>query len=158
MRNPFIDDFPDLVTLDNRNCVDGSVATALHTLEETGIKRYQDCNKKVFEDCSVSIHEPIKKNCLALFKRPQPKQIAVQGRKIKVLQNNVALFEQLYISMQNRDGDLSEFFAHEIQSFPPSLSYFGKLHLPNTKSNVLSCQTHYLIRLQSVIAWYWMVL
>ena len=28
----------------------------------------------------------------------------------------------VYISMQNRDGDLKEFFAHEIQSFPPSQS------------------------------------
>ena len=34
---------------------------------------------------------------------------------------------------------LKEFFAHEIQSFPPSLSDFGKLHLPNTKSDTLKC-------------------
>ena len=61
------------------------------------------------------------------------------GKKIKVLQNNVALFGQLYISMQSRDGDLKEFFAHEIQSFPPSLSDFGKLHLPSTKSDILKC-------------------
>ena len=37
---------------------------------------------------------------------------------------------QLHIAMQNQDGDLAEFFAHEIQSFAPSLSDFGgKLHL-----------------------------
>jgi len=41
--------------------------------------------------------------------------------------------------MQNREGDLDEFFAHEIQSFPPSLSDLGKLHLPNTKSDMLQC-------------------
>ena len=41
--------------------------------------------------------------------------------------------------MQSRDGDLKEFFAHEIQSFPPSLSDFGKLHLPSTKSELLTC-------------------
>ena len=58
------------------------------------------------------------------------------GKKIKVLQNNVALFGQLYISMQSRDGDLKELFAHEIQS---SLSDFGKLHLPSTKSDILKC-------------------
>ena len=34
---------------------------------------------------------------------------------------------------------MAEFFAHEIQSFPPSLSDFGKLHLPNTKSGLLQC-------------------
>ena len=50
-----------------------------------------------------------------------------------------ALFDQLYVSMQNRDSDLDEFFAHEIQSFPPSLSDFGKLHLPSSKSDLLKC-------------------
>ena len=39
--------------------------------------------------------------------------------------------------MQSRDGD--EFFAHELQSFPPSLSDLGKLHLPSTKSDTLKC-------------------
>ena len=41
--------------------------------------------------------------------------------------------------MQSREEDLKEFFAHEIQSFPPSLSDLGKLHLPNTKSDLLNC-------------------
>ena len=41
--------------------------------------------------------------------------------------------------MQNRDGDLTKFFAHEIQSFPPSLSDFGKLNLPSSKSDLLGC-------------------
>ena len=36
MGNPFLDDFPELVTLDNRNCIDDSVTAALHTLEDTG--------------------------------------------------------------------------------------------------------------------------
>jgi len=54
-----------------------------------------------------------------------------------VVQNNVALFGQLYISMQNRDADLDEFFAHEIHSFPASLSDFGKLHLSRMKSDLL---------------------
>ena len=56
-----------------------------------------------------------------------------------MLQNNVALFGQLNNSTQSRDGDLKEFFTHEIQSFPPSLPDFGKLHLPSTKSDILNC-------------------
>ncbi len=58
---------------------------------------------------------------------------------MKVFQNNVALLGQLYISMQSRDGDLNEFFSHETQSYPPSLSDFGKLHLPGTKSQLIPC-------------------
>ena len=56
-----------------------------------------------------------------------------------MLENNVALFGQLYISLQNRDGDINEFFAHKVQSYPPSLSDFGKLNLPGTKSQLLQC-------------------
>ena len=139
MGNPFLDDFPDLVTLDSRNCADESVISTVHTLEETGKKQYQDYVKNVLDMRIRSIHDPIKRNSLALFKQPQRKAISQQGTKIKVLQNNVALFGQLYISLQNRDCDLAEFFAHEIQSFPPSLSDFGKLHLPSTKSDLLQC-------------------
>ena len=47
---------------------------------------------------------------------------------------------QLYIvSVQNRYGDLAEFLAHEIQSFPHSLSNFGKFNLPSTESDLLTC-------------------
>ena len=136
MGNPFLNHFPDILTLDSRNCVDESVVAALHTLEETGKKQYQEFVKKILEDRTRSIHDPIKKNSLACFKKPQLKAISKQRKKIEVLQNNVEHFGQLYIAMQSRDGDLREFFAHEIQSFLPSLSDFGKLHLPNTKSEL----------------------
>ena len=91
---------------------------------------------------SQSIHDPIKRNSLELFKQTRRKTLPKHGKKIKMLQNNVTLFGQLYIAMQSRESDLDEFFAHEVQSFPPSLSDFGKLHLPGTKSDLLQCVTH----------------
>ena len=99
MGNPFLDDFPELVMLDNRNCVDKSVALSLYTLEETGKQQYQDFVAYVLGNCNTSIHNPIKRNSLALFKRPQIKATSKQGKKIKLFQNNVALFGQLYIAM-----------------------------------------------------------
>jgi len=139
MGNPFLDDFPELVTLDSRNCAGESVVATVHTLDDTGKKQCQDFVKNLLDVRSHSIHDPIKRNSLALFTKTQHTTTSKQGKKIKVLQNNVTLFGQLYISMQNRDGDLAEFFAHETQSFPPSLSDFGKLHLTNTKSELLQC-------------------
>ena len=97
MGNPFLDDFPDLVTVDSRNCADESVVAALHTLVDTGKKQYQDFVKNVIDVRSHSIHDPIKKNSLALFKNPRHKTTSKQGKKIKTLQNNVALFGQLYM-------------------------------------------------------------
>ena len=45
-----------------------------------------------------------------------------QGKKTKVLQKNVTLFGQLYISMQNRDGDLAEFLHTR---YSPVLNHRG---------------------------------
>ena len=75
----------------------------------------------------------------SLFAKHQIVQKQQNKGKHKVLKNNVALFGQLYISMQNRESDLDDFFAHESPSFPPSLSEFGKLYLPGNKSDLLQC-------------------
>ena len=90
MGNPFLDDFPELVMLDNRNCADESVKLFLCTLEETGKQQYQDFLANMLVNCTTSIHNPIKRNSLTLFKRPQIKATSKQGKKIKLLQNNVA--------------------------------------------------------------------
>lgn len=41
--------------------------------------------------------------------------------------------------MQRRDADLVEFFSHEVQPLPHSLSEFGSLRLPTVKSDLLKC-------------------
>ena len=46
----------------------------------------------------------------------------------------MALFGQLYISLQNRDGQISEFFAHEVQSYPPSCLSLESCLVPNVIS------------------------
>ena len=90
-----------------------SVTASLQNLEGKGTNQYNEYVKKVLRDHTESIHAPIKKNSFALFKRPQLKIGSKQVRKMKILQNNMALFGQLYISMQSRDDNLKEFFAHE---------------------------------------------
>ena len=54
------------------------------------------------------------------------------------LKCDVELFSRLYIGCQTRDGNLDDFFRHENQACPPSLSATGKLHL-GTKSDMLEC-------------------
>ena len=137
MGNPFLADFSDLVSLDSRDCADKSVIAALYTLEDTAKGQYSNFVKEVLEERKRSIHEPIKLNKPALFRKLSPKIKSKQGKKIKALENNVSLFGQLYISMQSREGDLEEFFSHEVQSFPPSMSGFGKLYLQGTKSELM---------------------
>jgi len=50
MGNPFLDDFPELVTLDSCNCADESVVATACTLDDTGEKQYQDCDKIVLDE------------------------------------------------------------------------------------------------------------
>jgi hypothetical protein len=111
----------------------------LRSLEGTGNTKYQDRSNMCWKIVREPAMTQIKRNKLALFKKHQPKVQTNQDKTIKVLQYNVTLFGELYMSMQNRDGDLKEFFAHEIQSFPVALSDFGKLHLPGTQSELLKC-------------------
>ena len=62
-----LDDFPELITLDSRDCMNDSVSTSLYALEETGKKQYQTFVKTVLEDHTASIHDSIKKHFLASY-------------------------------------------------------------------------------------------
>lgn len=139
MGNPFLDDFPELAKLDNRDCVDNTVAEGIRSVKEIGQMQYEDYRTTVIIEQTKSLHEPIKKNNLPLFKKPQARLSSKQGKKISALKNNVNLFAKLYIAMQSRESDLAEFFSHEVQSFPPSLSEYGSLRLPTSKSDLLGC-------------------
>ena len=100
MGNPFSDELHDLVTLDSQNCADESAA--LRTSVDTGKEQYQDFVKNVIDLSSHSIHDTIKRNCLALSKNPRHKTTSKQRKKIKTFQNNAALFGQLYCTYQCR--------------------------------------------------------
>ncbi len=139
MENPFLDDFPELVTLDSRDCADDEVAKAVMNLDTLGQTQYREYVKAVIEDRTTSIHNTIKRNKIPLYKKKPLRDKSKQTKRIAALQNNVALFAQLYIAMQSRNADLEEFFSHEVQPFPPSLSEFGNLRLPSDKSELLKC-------------------
>jgi len=48
------------------------------------------------------------------------------------------LFSRLYIASQQREVDLEEFFKHENQPYPHSLSEFGNLRF-GKKSDLITC-------------------
>lgn len=138
--NPFLDNFNELVTLDSRDCAHPSVAETVRKIEEIGEQQYARYVKDVTVDRTKSIHAKIKKNNLPLFgKLPTKSSSSKQEKQISLLKGNVSLFAQLFVSIQSRESDMKEFFSHEVESFPPSLSEFGNLRLPNAKSDLLKC-------------------
>lgn len=44
----------------------------------------------------------------------------------------MSYFNQLYTAVKSRNSDLNEFLAHEVQSYPPSLTDFGRLPMDGT--------------------------
>ena len=65
-----------------------------------------------------------------------PKQRRPLLRKVASLKSNVLLCSRMFIANQQRQGDLAEFFSHENQSYPPSLSDYGRFYI-GTKSELL---------------------
>ncbi len=111
MGNPFLDDFPELLVLDTRNCVSDAVVSTMKTIEELGSTQYEQYVKDVIKNRTVSIHNPIKKNCLSLFKRPLPKKPSKMKHQVASLKSECNLFSHLYIASGFREGNLEDFFC-----------------------------------------------
>ena len=93
--NPFLEDSPELLTLDTRNVMDESVIETVCTVESLGKEQYDKYCESVILKCERSIHETISKNNLALFKWPKPKAKSKQAKAVAVLKDDVALFFQI---------------------------------------------------------------
>ena len=138
MGNPFLEESKDLLQLDTRDIIDPAVAASIHQAEEVGQQQYEAYITDRLLERSVPISEPIKKNKLLLFSQPPPKARSKSAPQVSSLKSDVSLFSRLYISCQSRDGNLEDFFRHENQACPPSLSQHGKQRL-GTKSDLLHC-------------------
>jgi len=81
--NPFLDDFPELVTFYSRDCADISVVESVEKLDKLGKEQYQKYVKDVIKDRSSSIHNPIKKNNLPLFRKNHKKATSKQFKPVR---------------------------------------------------------------------------
>ncbi len=130
MGNPFLEDCPELLALDTRNCMNDVVVATVQNIERLGIDQYQKYVTEVLKNRDIPIQQPIKKNSLTLFKRPLPRKSAKGKEALANLKKDCYLFSHLY-------GNLGEFFCHENLEWPPSLSENGKLRLPPNKADLL---------------------
>ena len=134
--NPFEEDSPYLLVLDTKEIADPAVIETVRTAKLIGQEQFQAYSMDCLIDRTKTIDEPIKRNKLPLF-GTERKPRSPKG-KVASMRNDVALFARLYIGCQSRDGNLDEFFRHENQACPPSLSDAGKMHLCS-KSDLLVC-------------------
>ena len=101
-----------------------------------GREQYALFVRERFEEQQKTITDPLKKNKLPLFSKK--KNLTKVDHQVAALKEDRSLFGRLYIASQNCDGDLQNFFKHENQPWPPSLSQYGELR-SGTKSDLLQC-------------------
>ena len=115
--NPFPDDYPELLVLHTRDCVDDSVVATIQNFETLGKDQYKKFKEEVLDKKEKSIHDPIKRNSLTLFKTRKQKKDSAKVEQLAEHRNDVSLFGRLYIANQLRDGDSEVFFSHENQLY-----------------------------------------
>jgi hypothetical protein len=82
---------------------------------------YTEFIKERLQTQRKNITDVLHRNRLLLFKE-KPDRANSRVNKVKVLKNDMQLFSRLFVSCQTRVCNLEEFFRHENQPFPPSLS------------------------------------
>ena len=137
MGNPFKEETKDLMVLDTCNIVDEDAIRSVSTIETLGLNQFNDFLSNRLKTKEMYVFDPIKRNNFTLFTQGK-KKVSKDKSKISSLKRNCHLFSQLYIASQVRDSTLDEFFCHENQQFPPSLSDDGMLRSGN-KSDLLAC-------------------
>jgi len=139
MGNPFLEESQDLLVLDTKDIMDASVAETVRKVESLGEDQYKSFVDERLDQPTKPITDTLPKNKLPLFSRPPVKTQSKQKMQLAALKSDCNLFSRLYVSCQTRDGDLDQFFTHENQAAPPSLSDRGKLRSCTNKADLLRC-------------------
>ena len=135
--NPFEEDSNELLALDTKQIADVSVIQTVESAYKIGKDQFNLFVKERLMERKVPLDEVLSRNKLALFSTKHvPEKKGKQ--QLMSMKSDMQLFSCLYIACQTRDGNLDEFFRHENQSCPPSLSDMGKLRLGG-KSDLLAC-------------------
>lgn len=136
--NPFLETSGDQLVLDTRDIENKPVVDTLYKIEEVGFKQYNTFVTERLIDRTKPLDDTIKKNMLCLFGSPRVRKKSKAQELMSAVKSDRNLFSRLSVACQVRDGNLQEFFSHENQTCPPSLSDRGKLRL-GTKSDIVRC-------------------
>ena len=137
--NPFKETGPELITLDTGEVMDPAIADCLRKAPNIGKAMFTEFVSNRIEKASKPLSDVIPRAKLFTFNNRPPADLKKGVDKLGSAKLNAALITKLFISLQARpDADIIEFFKHENQREPPSLSDRGKLR-SGTKSDILGC-------------------
>ena len=136
--NPFLDQSKDLSTIDSQDILSQCVADSIEKIERLGTEQFNTFIEERLVKNETAISAPISRNSLLLFKSKSKAGVSKDKQKVLELKNDCSLFSRLYIASQMRESNLEEFFKHENQLYPPSISSGGKLR-EGKKSDLVDC-------------------
>lgn len=134
MGNPFEEDSVDLIVLDSHEIMDSKVSESLRSMKSLGQTQFTNFIERL--KTPSKFYEPVHKNNILLFSRKMSATESKGKQSLQTIKEDRNLFSRLFISCQNRQCDLNEFFQHENQNCPPSLAQNGQMH-QGTKSQLL---------------------
>ena len=136
--NPFLECSEELLTLDTKAIMNESAVKSILSAKQLGIQQHEAFVTDRIINSKLPITDTLTRNNLVLFHNQSDKKSSKSLFKTTTLKKDCQLFSRLYIACQSRESDLEQFFAHENQPVPPSLSCSGRLRI-GTKSDLLSC-------------------
>lgn len=85
-----------------------------------------------------SIHAPIKQSQLGIFKVKAAKKVNKDKMKLADANMDSNVFCKLFIACSARKGNVEDFFMHENNRYPPSISELRNLRQPATKDDAVN--------------------
>lgn len=141
--SPFTASSTDLLVLHNKDIVSPAVVTAMKSMQSIGQSQYQDFVTERLLRQEKAVSHPLKKNNLPTISNPKEKTVSKNVQQRSLLRRTCSLFSKLYVACVARGGQLRDFFRHENQPFPPSLSDCGEMR-QSQKSVLMEClEEHY---------------
>ena len=136
--NPFLEASSDIISLDTKDIADSAMRKTVDEIKRIGQEQFDTFVEERLFHRTTPLYDSIPRNKLVLF-NSQDKKAQPKGKtELALAKNDTALFSKVYIGCKHRGGDVDEFFKHENQAFPPSLSDSGKLRF-SAKSDLLVC-------------------
>ena len=136
--NPFLEASSDIIYLDTKDIADSAMRKNVDEIKQIGQEQFDTFVEERLFHRTTPLYDSIPRNKLVLF-HSQDKKAQPKGKtELALAKNGTALFSKLYIGCQHRGGDVDEFFKHENQGIPSSLSDSGKLRF-SAKSDLLVC-------------------
>ena len=121
-------------TLVSKNILNLQAKKSVYEARTHGKNQYHQYKHNIFILGRKNVYETLKRNKLSLFRNKNTVTISKTQLKVTSLKQDCHLFSSLFAACQSRDGDMTQFFAHENHTYPPALSVYGELRIAHNST------------------------